>query len=184
VKIPEVATQRLCLREPRIDDADQWAEFVTDPEFTRYVPTSRVKRTPRERAERQIAVYQSRWTQEPLATGWSVVRRSDGRFIGLGGVEPTPDGDGEIDYFLGRPYWGQGYATEIARAMIQYSFAHTPVRRIVAAVVPANIASVKVVERLGFTYEYDVNYLELAGNPDLILDPPIVAYYALKRDQL
>lgn len=185
VTIPVIETERLLLRGPGSADVDSWAAFLGDPEFTRYVPTSRVVRAPHERAERQITTYQRRWEEQPLnAMGWSATLKSDGQFIGLCGIESVPDtADGEIDYFFGKSYWGRGFATEVARAMIRFGLTNTAWNRIVAYIVPANIASVRVIERLGFVYEKDVNYLELAGNPDLILEPPIVALYALPRDQ-
>ena len=67
--------------------------------------------------------------------------------------------------------------------MVRFGFEHTAWARIVAAVVPANAASVRVVEHLGFVYEREVNYLEMAGDPNMILDPPFVSYYVLRRDQ-
>lgn len=183
--IPVIETERLILRGPTSADSDVWATFLDDPDFGRDVPRSRIVRTPQERAERQMAIYQKRWEEQPLsAMGWSVSRKSDGQFIGLGGIETVPDtADGEIDYFLGKSYWGQRFATEVARAMICFSLTNTAWNRIVAYIVPANTASVHVIERLGFIYEKDVDYLELAGNPDLMLDPPIVALYVLPHDQ-
>ncbi len=67
--------------------------------------------------------------------------------------------------------------------MVRFGFEQTAWDRIVAAVVPANAASVRVVEHLGFVYEKEVNYLEMAGDPNLVLDPPFVAYYVLRREQ-
>lgn len=181
--IPVIETENLILRGPIDADIDVWAGFVTDPEFVRYVPTSRIVRTPRERAERVIGNYQRRWDGEPLsAMGWAITRRADGQLVGLCGIEVVAGtNEGEIDYYIGKPYWGQGYAGEAAAAATRYALEHTSFDRIVAYVVPQNDPSVRVVRRLGFTYENDVNYLELAGDPNMILDPPIVATYALSR---
>lgn len=185
VTTPLIETERLLLRIPTSADAAPLTAFIEDPDFSRYIPRSRVVRTSRERAERLIGIYQQRWEEQPLsAMGWSAIRKSDGRFIGICGLEGVPDtAEGEIDYRVGPPYWGQGYATEAARAMVRFGFEHTAWDRIVAAVIPANAASVRVAEHLGFVYEKEVNYLEMAGDPNLILDPPFVAYYALRRDQ-
>jgi ribosomal-protein-alanine N-acetyltransferase len=118
-----------------------------------------------------------------VALGWSITRKADGQFIGLGGVEGVENtNDGELDYCFGRPYWGRGYATEAARAMTCYGFEHSAWDRIVAAVVPANIPSSRVLDHLGFVYEKEVNYNEMVGNYMIVLEPsPIVAYYALGR---
>src|SRR5579884_1008469 len=140
--VPVIETERLLLRCPVSADVDAWAAFIIDADFTRYVPRSRGNWTPRERAERTIGAYQERWEQDPLsAQGWAITRKGDGQFIGLCGIDRLPQAnEGELDYLLGKPYWGRGFATEAARAAVRFGFEHTAWDRIVAAVVPANIA--------------------------------------------
>jgi ribosomal-protein-alanine N-acetyltransferase len=183
--IPVVETERLVLRGPIPADADVWVTFITDPEFGRYVPRSKVTRTPQERAERIVGTYQRRWETRPLsALGWAVTRKADGLFMGFCGVEElSGTNDGELDYYLGKPYWGQGFATEAARAMVRFAFESTGWDRVVAAIVPANLASSRVVDHLGFVYEKQVDYYELTGADSFVLDDPIVALYALRREQ-
>jgi RimJ/RimL family protein N-acetyltransferase len=183
--IPVIETQRLILRGPIPADADVWVTFITDPEFGRYVPRSKVTRTPQERAERIIGAYYRRWETQPLsALGWAVTRKADGQFMGFCGVEElSGTNDGELDYYLGKPYWGQGFTTEAARAMVRFAFESTGWDRVVAAIVPANLASSRVVDHLGFVYEKHVDYYELTGADSFVLDDPIVALYALRREQ-
>src|SRR5690348_9241173 len=86
--IPIIETERLILRGPVPADADVWVTFITEPDFGRYVPRSKVTRTPQERAERVIGAMQQRWEPQPLsAMGWAVSRKVDGQFIGLCGIE-------------------------------------------------------------------------------------------------
>lgn len=183
--IPIIETERLILRGAIPADADVWVTFIADPDFGRYVPRSKVTRTPQERAERMIGVYQQRWEPQPVSSmGWAVTRKADGQFIGLCGVEALEGtNDGELDYFLGKPYWGNGFATEAAGATIRFAFENTAWDRIVAAIVPANIASQRVLAHLGLIYEKHVNYYEWTGADTIILDDPIVATYALPREQ-
>jgi ribosomal-protein-alanine N-acetyltransferase len=183
--IPVIETERLILRGPIPADADAWVTFITDPDFGRYVPRSKVTRTPQERAERTIGAYQQRWESQPLsAMGWAATRKEDNQLIGLCGIEElSGTNDGELDYLLGKPYWGQGFATEAARAMVRFAFENTGWDRVVAAIVPANIASSRVVDHLGFVYEKHVNYYELTGADSFELDDPIVAFYALPRER-
>jgi ribosomal-protein-alanine N-acetyltransferase len=185
VTISAIETERLILRGPVSADTEPLAAFIADPAFSRYIPKAPGNRTPRERAERLIGIYQQRWEEHPpSAMGWAAVRKADGQFIGICGVEVVPDAhEGELDYRVGPLYWGQGFATEAARAIVRFGFEHTAWERIVAAVVPANVASVRVVEHLGFVYEKDVNYLEMAGGAALEMESPIVAYYALRRER-
>jgi ribosomal-protein-alanine N-acetyltransferase len=183
--IPIIETERLILRGPIPADADVWVAFIADPDFGRYVPKSKVICTPQERAERIISAYQRRWESHPLsAVGWAVTRKEDRQFIGLCGIEVVEGtSDGELDCLFGKPYWGQGFATEAACAAVRFGFEQTPWERIVAAIVPANIASGRVLDHLGFVYEKHVNYYELTGADSIILDDPIVALYALGRER-
>ncbi len=185
VSIPIIETERLILRGPIPADADALVTFIADPDFGRYVPRSKVTRAPQERAERIISAYQRRWEPQPLsAMGWAVTRKADGQFIGLCGVEElSGTNDGELDYYLGKPYWGHGFTTEAARAMVRFAFENSGWDRLVAAIVPANIASNRVLDHLGFIYEKHVNYYELTGADSFVLDDPIVALYALPRER-
>jgi ribosomal-protein-alanine N-acetyltransferase len=183
--IPVVETERLILRGPLPADAVVWATFITDPDFSRYVPRAKVTRTPQERAERTISAYQQRWESQPLsAMGWAAIRKADGQFVGLCGIEElSGTNDGELDYYLGKPYWGQGFMTEAARAIVHFAFENTSWDRVVAAIIPANIASNRVLDHLGFIYEKHVNYFELTGADSFVLDDPIVAFYTLPRER-
>jgi RimJ/RimL family protein N-acetyltransferase len=61
-----------------------------------------------------------------------------------------PDGDIEIGYFLKRSAWGKGYATEACERLIQMAFEESPLTEIVANFDEGNVASRKVLEKLGF----------------------------------
>jgi RimJ/RimL family protein N-acetyltransferase len=181
--IPVVETDRLILRGPVPADIDAWAARIADPDVTRYVPKG--QGTFHERATRTLNVYQQRWETQPLsAVGWVITRKADGQLVGLCGADATlrPD-EGELDYYLGKSFWGQGFATEAARAVVRYGFENTTWRHIVAAIVPANIASGRVLEHLRFVYEKHVDYREMTGIDSIVLDDPIVACYSLRRER-
>jgi RimJ/RimL family protein N-acetyltransferase len=80
-----------------------------------------------------------------------VVERGTGTLVGRAGLWDEPGWPGvEAIWFIGRPWWGRGYATEAAAASITWVFARRPdLERVVAAIVPANHASVRVARRLG-----------------------------------
>jgi ribosomal-protein-alanine N-acetyltransferase len=88
-----------------------------------------------------------------------------------------------LDYYLCKAFWGQGLATEAARAVVRYAFGNTAWNRVVAAIVPANIASGRVLEHLGFAYEKFVDYREMTGIDSIALDDPIVSFYSLRRER-
>ena len=70
------------------------------------------------------------------------------------------NGDGptelEVGYTLGKPYWGQGYATEAAGAARDYAIEKLGARRLIALIIHGNDASENVARKLGFEHERDI----------------------------
>jgi ribosomal-protein-alanine N-acetyltransferase len=93
---------------------------------------------------------------DPDATGWGawyVVRREDQLLVGSVGLKGRPrDGTAELGYTLVAEAQGRGYATEAARALVDWAFAHADVRRVCAQTFPHHVPSLRVMERLGFSY--------------------------------
>jgi len=84
----------------------------------------------------------------------SIRQRSDGRLCGGVGLHPeTPHQHAELGYWIGVPYWGNGYATEAAKAVVQYGFEQLKLNRIFAHHFKHNPASGKVLRKLGMKYE-------------------------------
>ena len=184
-RIAQIETERLLLRGPAEGDVEAWAALLTDPDFRRYIPVRRSLDSAEERATRALAILAERWTTEPLrGVGWVISRRSEGQMIGTGGLEEGAEpGDGEIDYFLGKPFWGQGYGREAARAMARFALDHLEWRRLVAYVVPGNDASIRIAEGLGMTYQGDVDYLQFFPDPAAVeLADPMTRFYAVNRE--
>jgi RimJ/RimL family protein N-acetyltransferase len=117
--------------------------------------------------------------------GWVIARKSDQQFIDLCHLEGSPDADkAELSYLLNQPYWGQGLATEASRAAVRYGFEHSAWRRIVAATLPENTASQRVLTHSGFVFEKNVNYFALTGDMTTQLDSPMGPLFALKREKV
>lgn len=93
---------------------------------------------------------------DPGATGWGAwyaVRRDDALLVGAVGLKGRPkDGTAEIGYTLVAEAQGRGYATEAARALVDFAFSHAEVRRVCAQTLPHHTPSIRVMERLGFSY--------------------------------
>ncbi len=181
--IHEIETARLLMRGPQPDDLAAWSMYVADPEYLRYIPWRPL--TPQQRAERNLNAVAQVWEQHtPGDIAWVIALKATGQIMGWSGAGPSIEGgDAELVYMLGKPFWGQGFATEAARAVIRYGFENRPWDRIVATIQPENIGSLRVLEHLGFAYEKDVNYIEMTGDPTMQMDSPIVPYYALQRDK-
>ena len=182
--IARIETERLLLRGPEDGDIGAWAALLTDPDFRRYIPVRRSSESAEERATRALSRLAERWTAEPLhGLGWVISRKDDSQVIGTGGLEEGADpGDGEIDYFLGKPFWGQGYGREAARAMARFGLDHVDWRRLVAYIVPGNDASIRIAEGLGMTYQGDVDYMQFFPDPSSVeLLSPMTRFYAIDR---
>lgn len=183
VRIPQIETERLLLRGPVPADVDAWAACLADPEVTRFVPAA--AGTFRERAERSLNRFQRGWEADhQVLMAWVIADKVDGRLLGLcwtEGEERT--GDAEVAYLLCRAAWGRGIATEAARAMVRYAFEHGGWDRLVAYIVPANGASGRVLEHIGFVYEKNVDYREAMGDPTISADFADVRYYTLRHDR-
>jgi RimJ/RimL family protein N-acetyltransferase len=86
---------------------------------------------------------------------WAVTERESGAVIGEAGLYPM-NGVGpdiELGYALGTPWWGKGYATEAAGAILEAAFEHLGVARVVAVAKRENTASLHVLDKLGFRLE-------------------------------
>lgn len=84
----------------------------------------------------------------------AVSLRENGRLIGGIGLRPMEEYQhAELGYWLGVPFWGQGYATEAAREMLRYGFEELRLHRIFASHFQNNPASANVLKKLGMKYE-------------------------------
>jgi ribosomal-protein-alanine N-acetyltransferase len=166
--MPSVETARLVLRPFIRADIAALAPIYGDPEVMRYMRTGHP--TPAERISFIIDYYIRYWQEHPFGL-WAVERRDDGALIGQCGLfhlDNTPEV--EVAYLLARDAWGQGYAPEAAAATLRYGFETAGLDRIVAVVRPQNIASQRVLEKIGLRFERVARYYELD-----------VRYYGLAR---
>jgi 8-oxo-dGTP diphosphatase len=144
---PRLVTRRLLLRPLALADAPAIHALLQDAAVSRY--TARIPH-PYEQgmAESFIAGL------GPLAEfTFGIERREDGVFLGCIGFEPEQDRRvADCGYWLGRPYWGKGYATEALQALLDHAFAARGLALMKASADRANPASIRVQEKLGFVY--------------------------------
>jgi RimJ/RimL family protein N-acetyltransferase len=144
-------TERLILRGWRDDDLDAWAAVCADPEVTRYIGGTR----DRAEAWRSIATYVGHWALRGYGL-WVLESRIDGRLIGRAGLW-NPEGwpGEELGWTLARDAWGEGYATEAARAAMAWAWTELRLPRLISVIDPRNRSSIAVARRLGMRHARD-----------------------------
>jgi ribosomal-protein-alanine N-acetyltransferase len=145
-----LTTARLELRPITADDLDDLAALYADADVMRYIGTG----LPRAREETigRLHVQTDHWRQHGFGF-FMARRRDDGAFVGRCGLQHLGDtGTVEIGYTLAREFWGLGYATEAARACVDYAFGTLGLNRITAIARPENGASRHVMEKLGMRF--------------------------------
>jgi len=151
MKRPVLTTERLTLRPLEAGDAADLRRLIDDPIIARN--TLRIPHPyPEGAAEEWIAKHNDELKDVDEVVVAMVIRET-GEFIGIMGLMPKPFDAAEIGYWLGRGYWGRGFATEAARALIRYGFEERTFNRIEATVFSFNDASAKVLEKSGMTFE-------------------------------
>lgn len=163
----EIETARLYLRQFTPDDLDDLYRIYSDPEIMKYV--GKGVRT-REETENALYAMLESWKQNNFGM-WALVYKIDNRFIGRCGLvflDKTPEI--ELGYILDKHYWNQGLAAEASLASLQYGFDVLKLERIVAIARPENIASQRVMQKIGMKYEKNARYYESD-----------VVYYSISR---
>jgi RimJ/RimL family protein N-acetyltransferase len=151
-RFPILTTPRLAMRETRDADVDIEYAMRTDLVVMRYwsSPPIREMGEARDAVERAKGYFASR-----EGIRWIVTLQGDDRMMGSVGLFGFHEQNrlAEIGYALAREHWGKGYMNEALTAAIDYGFGPFGLRRIEADTHPGNAASVKTLERLGFTRE-------------------------------
>lgn len=147
---PMLTTDRLVLRSPMLDDAPAIAALAAD---RRIADTTASLPHPYTLADAEWFV---RHVTRPEAEAevWAIVLASDHALVGVVGLHAADDsGVVELGYWIGVPFWGQGFATEAARAAVDHGFRDRSLEVIFADHLTRNPASHRVMEKLGMTVE-------------------------------
>jgi len=149
----QLITERLILREFEEDDWRPILAYQSDPHYLRYNPWS--QRT--EADVRNFVQGFMLWQQERPRRKFQLVitLKSTGQLIGNCGIrmKTAYAREADIGYELDDHYWGNGYATEAARALLDFGFRELRLHRIWAQCIAENVASARVMERLGMKLE-------------------------------
>ena len=158
MSIPEIETARLWLRGFRPDDLDALCQVFGDPEVMKYISGGK----PRTREATAEGLHRSieGWRKRGFGL-WAVVEKLNDKMIGYCGLiflDDTPEI--EVAYGLMKSAWGKGFAAEAARASLEFGFEELKLERIVAVVNLQNVASQRVLEKLGMKYTKNVHHYD------------------------
>jgi ribosomal-protein-alanine N-acetyltransferase len=158
----EIETERLRLRRFTPDDLEAFCSILGDPEVMRYLG---VAAGPLSRQESEALLYNAidTWTTHGFSR-LAMVDKYLTKVIGLCGwrrFEGTP----ELIYILKKESWGMGLATEAAKACLRYGFEELQFDRIIAFTRIENRVSLRVLQKIGMTYEgvFSHTGVEVAG---------------------
>ncbi|HEY4677839.1 MAG TPA: GNAT family N-acetyltransferase [Candidatus Angelobacter sp.] len=144
-------TSRLRLREFVSQDADALAAVLGDPVTMQYYPAAFEHKGVQEWIGKNIARYQ----RDGYGL-WAMMLKSSGEVIGDCGCvlqEVEDRNEVEVGYHVRRDLWGNGYATEAAKACMEYAFAKLGARRVISMIRPENLQSRRVAEKNGMSCE-------------------------------
>jgi len=149
---PQLETNRLILRQMQAADAPSIFRILSDEEVTRHYDDAAF--TDLTQASEQIKAWETGYTQRRCIR-WGIALKEDGVIIGSCGFYGTHTWHlrGSIGYELARPFWRQGIMLEALTAILTLGFESMGLNRIDAVVLPENIASIRLLERLGFHNE-------------------------------
>jgi [ribosomal protein S5]-alanine N-acetyltransferase len=144
-----IETERLMLRTFTIQDAPLLFDLNSDPEVTRYTldPIQDIE-------EGKLILEKTILPQYALYNygRWAVHIKPHLEFIGWSGLKLIAGNEVDLGYRFKRSAWGKGYATEAAHACIKYGFEVLNLPKIIGRAMPGNIASSRVLEKIGMQF--------------------------------
>ena len=145
-------TERLAFRHHLPEDLEPYCEMESDAFYRRPFPVCA-------RPELERNFWQAEFPAKPMGL-LATILKVENRYIGRCGLYPFRDGpndevvsgEASLAYYLARPFWGRGLATEAGRGFIRYGFEVLKLTRIHAGMNAENIGSMTVAEKIGMRY--------------------------------
>jgi RimJ/RimL family protein N-acetyltransferase len=178
-QVPTLETARLLLRDWRDEDVEPYVQMNADSRVTEFFaqPYSR------ERSEANAKTIRASLAADGYGW-WAVEIRGGAPFAGLIALTAVPfrapfTPAKEIGWRFASKYWGRGYATEAARAALDFAFRELDWREVVAFTAVPNVRSRRVMERLGMTHDSRDDF----DHPRIEPDHPLLRHvlYRIKR---
>ena len=156
----EIFTNRLMLTNFKIDFAEEFTKALDNPVIFEYLPESvptlyDIENVINWFIDRDLINEKEGF----IGTNLAIIKKAGRKIIGWCGIQPFEPMPGKKEIFFGLSpdYWNKGYMTEAAGAVLNYGFENLNLNEIVAGVKPENIASISVLEKIGFVFQYIIN---------------------------
>jgi RimJ/RimL family protein N-acetyltransferase len=181
VREPRLVTERLVLRRWEESDLEPFASLNGDPETMRHFPAP----LPWEASDAMVHRIEEGFERDGLGH-FAVELVATGQLAGAVGLSkvppPMPFAPAvEVGWRLDRRYWGQGYATEAAQAVLRHAFCDKGFDEVVSFTAAVNEPSRAVMERLGMQRDPAEDFLQPGLPDDHRLQPHVL--YRLRREQ-
>ena len=146
--LPPIETARLLLRALKLSDAADTFEYASDPAVTKYTFWYHHK-------SMQDSKAFISWLINDNFACWGVIHKENDKVIGATFLHSFDfkNRRAEVAFNLARKYWGHGYGTEVAQALISFGFEYWALNRIEGTCMVENVASARVMEKVGMTFE-------------------------------
>jgi [ribosomal protein S5]-alanine N-acetyltransferase len=158
----------LVLRPPAVADYSEWAELrsLSRVHLTQWEPAWTRDDLSRQMYRRRLRAY-AKDVRDDLGYSYFIADTATDRLIGgitLSNVRRGSAQTASLGYWIGKPYAGQGRMTEAVKTLLPFAFKTARLHRLEAACMPANTASIRVLERTGFVREGIARgYLKING---------------------
>lgn len=144
-------TDRLILRYINKDDFDDLYRMNSDPVVMKYVGNGTTRN--HEQMTQELEMLISHYTRKPGLGIWATILKDINTFVGASGLvyyDNTPEI--EVGYRMLKEYWNKGYATEASAGLLKYGFKKMGLHKIVSSAHVDNLASRRVMEKMGMRY--------------------------------
>ncbi|MGG1638609.1 GNAT family N-acetyltransferase [Paenibacillus sp. NRS-1760] len=146
-----IETERLILRDFVTNDFEDIHVYASNPIVVKYMLWGPNSKEDTQSYMNMIADMQKQ--QPRLGYELAVVMKENNQLIGGCGIHIIKPSQGELGYCFNHNYWGSGFASEAAAALLEFGFRELSLHRIFATCRPDNIGSAKVLQKIGLKYE-------------------------------
>lgn len=169
----EIESTRTILRRFEKSDLKNLIELESDPDIMRFTGIGMAL------SEEKIIERLDNLLKKPQgALGvWAAELKSSGDFVGWFMLQKIDSENPELGFMLVKRHWGKGLATEIAEALIRYGFEVLGLKKIIATTNVDNVASMRVLEKIGMEFQKEIS----VPNVRLGKDIPLKSYHLMRQ---